>query len=120
GGRWEARLHAMSARIGRLAALVGGPSTRWRQRRAPGIARSRRNHPRTYPQVGKIHPHKISAPAYCSWGSKGRLWPTMADSIRLTPVPDTAAEPRLPRNVEAEAALLGALMVDNRIVEDVQ
>jgi len=45
---------------------------------------------------------------------------SMADPYRLTPVPDTAAEPRLPRNVEAEAALLGALMVDNRIVEDVQ
>src|SRR3546814_17684835 len=26
----------------------------------------------------------------------------------------------LPRNVEAEAALLGALMIDNRIAEDVQ
>jgi replicative DNA helicase len=44
----------------------------------------------------------------------------MADPIPLTAVQDTATEPRLPRNVEAEAALLGALMVDNRIVEDVQ
>lgn len=26
----------------------------------------------------------------------------------------------LPHNVEAEAALLGALMIDNRLVEDVQ
>ena len=26
----------------------------------------------------------------------------------------------LPQNVEAEAALLGALMIDNRLVEDVQ
>ncbi|MGV3770908.1 MAG: replicative DNA helicase [Sphingobium phenoxybenzoativorans] len=30
------------------------------------------------------------------------------------------ARPELPRNVEAEAALLGALMIDNRIAEDVQ
>jgi replicative DNA helicase len=52
----------------------------------------------------------------------------MSESLSLKPVPDTgalataasAAEVRLPRNVEAEAALLGALMVDNRIVEDVQ
>ncbi|HEX6603685.1 MAG TPA: DnaB-like helicase N-terminal domain-containing protein, partial [Sphingomicrobium sp.] len=28
--------------------------------------------------------------------------------------------PALPQNVEAEAALLGALMIDNRLVEDVQ
>ncbi len=43
----------------------------------------------------------------------------MADPIRLlTPVNDTA--PELPSNVEAEAALLGALMIDNRLVEDVQ
>ena len=31
-----------------------------------------------------------------------------------------AAAPALPRNVEAEAALLGALMIDNRLAEDVQ
>jgi replicative DNA helicase len=30
------------------------------------------------------------------------------------------APPQLPANVEAEAALLGALMIDNRLVEDVQ
>jgi len=46
----------------------------------------------------------------------------MADPIPFTPpVPATAApEQRLPRNIEAEAALLGALMIDNGIVEDVQ
>jgi replicative DNA helicase len=34
---------------------------------------------------------------------------------------DATAEPQtLPRNIEAEAALLGALMIDNRLVEDVQ
>jgi replicative DNA helicase len=46
----------------------------------------------------------------------------MSDSsIRLAPAPEAhGSETRLPRNVEAEAVLLGALMVDNRIVEDVQ
>ena len=33
---------------------------------------------------------------------------------------DAPATPSLPQNVEAEAALLGALMIDNRLVEDVQ
>ena len=39
------------------------------------------------------------------------------------PVNDTAPPigvQSLPHNVEAEAALLGALMIDNRIAEDVQ
>ena len=43
------------------------------------------------------------------------------NTIRLAPVPDVpGSEARMPRNVEAEAALIGALMIDNRIVEDVQ
>ncbi|WP_156679816.1 replicative DNA helicase [Sphingomonas profundi] len=43
----------------------------------------------------------------------------MAEAIRIMPpAPDEATT--LPCNVEAEAALLGALMIDNRIVEDVQ
>jgi replicative DNA helicase len=43
----------------------------------------------------------------------------MAEPIRL--VPPVQGEPQtLPRNIEAEAALLGALMIDNRLVEDVQ
>ena len=45
----------------------------------------------------------------------------MAEILRLNdgaePTPATTA---LPHNVEAEAALLGALMIDNRLVEDVQ
>ncbi len=41
----------------------------------------------------------------------------MADPIALVPAA-AAAEPRLPRNVEAEAALLGALMLDNRLAEE--
>jgi replicative DNA helicase len=44
----------------------------------------------------------------------------MAEVIRIA---ESASEPgtqTLPQNVEAEAALLGALMVDNRLVEDVQ
>jgi replicative DNA helicase len=41
----------------------------------------------------------------------------------VVPIIEPAAEagtPSLPQNVEAEAALLGALMIDNRLVEDVQ
>jgi replicative DNA helicase len=43
----------------------------------------------------------------------------MAEIIRIA---ESASEapPALPQNVEAEAALLGALMIDNRLVEDVQ
>jgi len=45
----------------------------------------------------------------------------MPDPIPFPPAPGAAAaEPRLPRNIEAEAALIGALMIDNGIVEDVQ
>ena len=44
----------------------------------------------------------------------------MAEVIRISePAADTAIQ-TLPQNVEAEAALLGALMIDNRLVEDVQ
>src|SRR3954469_6257335 len=53
------------------------------------------------------------------WGrtSVGAL--VMAEVIRIA---ESASEPpsTLPQNVEAEAALLGALMVDNRLVEDIQ
>ena len=43
----------------------------------------------------------------------------MVEPLRL--IPGTADAPReLPNNVEAEAALLGALMIDNRLVGDVQ
>jgi replicative DNA helicase len=44
----------------------------------------------------------------------------MAEVVRIA---ESASEPvaqALPQNVEAEAALLGALMIDNRLVEDVQ
>src|SRR4051794_2879489 len=44
----------------------------------------------------------------------------MAEVIRIS---EPASEPQaqtLPQNVEAEAALIGALMIDNRLVEDVQ
>ena len=44
----------------------------------------------------------------------------MVDSIRLIPPANDTASPELPHNVEAEAALLGALMIDNRLAEDVQ
>ncbi|HVU29385.1 MAG TPA: replicative DNA helicase [Sphingomicrobium sp.] len=43
----------------------------------------------------------------------------MAEVIRIA---ESASDPTnaLPQNVEAEAALLGALMIDNRLVEDIQ
>jgi replicative DNA helicase len=43
----------------------------------------------------------------------------MADIIRLADAQPHEA-PSLPQNVEAEAALLGALMIDNRLAEDIQ
>ena len=43
----------------------------------------------------------------------------MAEPVRI--IPTSPAEPvTLPANLEAEAALLGAMMIDNRIAEDVQ
>ncbi len=42
----------------------------------------------------------------------------MVELLKINPADNGGAE--LPRNVEAEAALLGAIMIDNRIAEDVQ
>jgi replicative DNA helicase len=44
----------------------------------------------------------------------------MAEVIRIAESAEPAGTAALPQNVEAEAALLGALMIDNRLVEDVQ
>ncbi len=44
----------------------------------------------------------------------------MPDPIRLVPPPPAPPGSELPHNVEAEAALLGAIMIDNRIAEEVQ
>jgi replicative DNA helicase len=45
----------------------------------------------------------------------------MAEPIRIVAPAAAGAEPQaLPSNVEAEAALLGALLIDNRILEEVQ
>src|SRR6476619_266997 len=44
----------------------------------------------------------------------------MAEIIRISEGSEAPATPALPHNIEAEAALLGALMIDNRLVEDVQ
>ena len=44
----------------------------------------------------------------------------MAEVIRIAESASEIATQALPQNVEAEAALLGALMIDNRLVEDVQ
>jgi replicative DNA helicase len=44
----------------------------------------------------------------------------MAEVIRIAESASETATQVLPQNVEAEAALLGALMIDNRLVEDIQ
>jgi replicative DNA helicase len=44
----------------------------------------------------------------------------MAEVVRIAGPAEDAGAAALPQNVEAEAALLGALMIDNRLVEDVQ
>jgi replicative DNA helicase len=44
----------------------------------------------------------------------------MAEIIRIAESASETPVQTLPHNVEAEAALLGALMIDNRLVEDVQ
>ena len=44
----------------------------------------------------------------------------MAEPLRLMPPPGGDDTITLPHNIEAEAALLGALMIDNRLFEDVQ
>ena len=44
----------------------------------------------------------------------------MAEVIRIAESASEVSAPTLPQNVEAEAALLGALMIDNRLVEDIQ
>ena len=44
----------------------------------------------------------------------------MAEILRHPGAAEAPEAPTLPQNVEAEAALLGALMIDNRLVEDVQ
>jgi replicative DNA helicase len=43
----------------------------------------------------------------------------MASVVPISEPAEPAGTPSLPANVEAEAALLGALMLDNRLVEDV-
>ncbi|NJC33077.1 replicative DNA helicase [Sphingomonas jejuensis] len=44
----------------------------------------------------------------------------MPDTLRLIHSADEAAAQSLPANVDAEAALLGAMMIDNRLAEEVQ
>ncbi len=62
--------------------------------------------------------HKHFAPGLASQPHLLDTNAPMAELIRLAA--SNEAEPqRLPRNVEAEAAFLGALLIDNRILEDV-
>ena len=44
----------------------------------------------------------------------------MAEPYRIIPAGSEAEPAALPQNIEAEAALLGAMMIDNRLTEDVQ
>src|SRR5262252_4598363 len=44
----------------------------------------------------------------------------MAEVVRISESASETPMQALPQNVEAEAALLGALMIDNRLIEDVQ
>ncbi len=44
----------------------------------------------------------------------------MAEILRIAEPVDPGSTPSLPQNIEAEAALLGALMIDNRLIEDIQ
>ena len=44
----------------------------------------------------------------------------MAEILRHPGAAEAPESPTLPQNIEAEAALLGAMMLDNRLVEDVQ
>src|SRR5438445_7006379 len=53
-------------------------------------------------------------------GPLARRGTAMAEVLRIAEPVDPAGTPSLPQNIEAEAALLGALMIDNRLVEDVQ
>src|SRR4051794_18622098 len=53
------------------------------------------------------------------WGRARVEEAAMAEVVRIVEPVETGT-PSLPQNVEAEAALLGALMIDNRLVEDVQ
>src|SRR4051794_32883236 len=53
------------------------------------------------------------------WGRARVEEAAMAEVLRIAEPVETGPT-SLPQNVEAEAALLGALMIDNRLVEDVQ
>ncbi|MDQ3246411.1 MAG: replicative DNA helicase [Pseudomonadota bacterium] len=44
----------------------------------------------------------------------------MAEILRIAESSEAPATPSLPQNIEAEAALLGAMMIDNRLAEDIQ
>jgi len=47
-----------------------------------------------------------------------RMDMAMSDVARLPTATNNGEAPQLPRNVEAEAAFLGALLIDNRVAED--
>ena len=47
-----------------------------------------------------------------------QLWNEALMATALIPTPTLPALPALPQNVEAEAAMLGAMMIDNRLADD--
>src|SRR4029434_6886027 len=49
-----------------------------------------------------------------------RIVQSMAEVVRIDGGAEAPATPSLPQNIEAEAALLGALMIDNRLLEERQ
>src|SRR5574338_737665 len=76
-----------------------------------------------FPWTARRFAHNLSTIVLCLFaldvGPHERRTLVMAQVVQLA---ESASEPAqiLPQNVEAEAALLGALMIDNRLVEDVQ
>jgi replicative DNA helicase len=48
----------------------------------------------------------------------GRLWDKAAMATQINFPQPAEGEVRLPQNIEAEAALLGAMMIDNRLADD--
>src|SRR3982751_940062 len=79
--------------------------------------------PRT--AVRFVH-NQSTAPAVCATFLLVGMRPyrptgmVMAEVVRIAEPAQTVGSPALPQNIDAEAALLGALMIDNRLVEDVQ
>ena len=74
-------------------------------------------------QIGSQSIHRLTSLCYFCSRWRVAVRPAKKSHGRSNPnrrIRRAGAQPPLPQNVEAEAALLGALMIDNRLVEDVQ